>query len=263
MGGAQNVRSGIMPPPKKASPSPEEKLTLENWIKRDAFGIDPNDPDPGRVTVRRLNRIEYRNTIHDLMDIDFRTDEEFPPDDTGYGFDNIGDVLSVSPLLLEKYLQAAETIVARAVPMIARVLPSVEIAGKQFKGTEGSTNGELMTFYKTANVSHTQKAAHAGDYRLVVDFSVKGAFDFDPARCEVIFKSDDQELLRREYKWEDGKKFHYEFPVKWEAGEHQLAFELKPLVPHRAKENLGRFKNYFGQGGGPRRSGALATGEKL
>src|SRR5438045_2731434 len=123
------------------------------------------------------------------MNIDFRTDKEFPPDDTGYGFDNIGDVLSVSPLLLEKYLQAAETIVARAVPTIPRVLPSVEITGKQFKGSGGATtNGELMSFYKAGVVSHTHKAPHMGDYRLLVDFSVKGAFDFDPARCEVIFK---------------------------------------------------------------------------
>ena len=81
----------------------------------------PPIPTPGRVTLRRLNRVEYRNTIRDLMGIDFRADEEFPADDSGYGFDNIGDALSVSPLLLEKYMQAAEAIVAKAVPTVARV----------------------------------------------------------------------------------------------------------------------------------------------
>jgi hypothetical protein len=53
------------------------------------------------VTLRRLNRIEYRNTIKDLTGIRLQHLEEFPPDDTGYGFDTVGDVLTVSPLLLE------------------------------------------------------------------------------------------------------------------------------------------------------------------
>ena len=110
----KNVRAGLMPPADKPRPSAEEIATLESWIKRGAFGLDPADPDPGRVTLRRLNRVEYRNTIRDLMGTDFRADEEFPADDSGYGFDNIGDVLTVSPLLLEKYMQAAEAIVAKA-----------------------------------------------------------------------------------------------------------------------------------------------------
>jgi len=57
--------------------------------------------------VRRLNRVEYHNTIRDLMGIDFNSEAEFPADDSGYGFDNIGEALSISPLHLEKYLQAA------------------------------------------------------------------------------------------------------------------------------------------------------------
>jgi len=62
LGVLRNVRSGIMPPVDKPQPSDEERGLLEDWIKYGAFGIDPNDPDPGRVTVRRLNRVEYRNT---------------------------------------------------------------------------------------------------------------------------------------------------------------------------------------------------------
>jgi len=118
----KNVRSGIMPPADKPQPSGEERLRLENWIKLGAFGIDPADPDPGRVTVRRLNRVEYRNTIRDLIGVEYDTTSEFPPDDTGYGFDNIGDVLTFSPLLLEKYLTAANAIVSKAVPTVPRVV---------------------------------------------------------------------------------------------------------------------------------------------
>ena len=63
----KNVRAGLMPPADRPRPSAEELATLETWIKRGAFGLDPADPDPGRVTLRRLNRVEYRNTIRDLM----------------------------------------------------------------------------------------------------------------------------------------------------------------------------------------------------
>jgi len=80
-----NTRAGLMPPLKKPRPSPEQQQSLEKWIKYEAFGIDPNDPDPGRVTVRRLNRVEYKNTIRDLMGVEYDTEGEFPPDDTGYG----------------------------------------------------------------------------------------------------------------------------------------------------------------------------------
>src|SRR5690606_7851020 len=72
-------------------------------------------PDPGRVTVRRLNRTEYNNTIRDLVGVDFKPAADFPSDDVGYGFDNIGDVLTVPPLLIEKYLDAAEQVAGKAI----------------------------------------------------------------------------------------------------------------------------------------------------
>ena len=57
--------------------------------------------------MRRLNRTEYNNTIRDLVGVDFKPADDFPSDDVGYGFDNIGDVLTISPLLMERYLAAA------------------------------------------------------------------------------------------------------------------------------------------------------------
>ena len=101
------------------------------------FGIDPTDPDPGRVTVRRLNRVEYRNTIRDLIGVDYDTTAEFPPDDTGHGFDNIGDVLTLSPLLLEKYLRAADAIIARAVPTVPKVVAERVVPGASFRRAGG------------------------------------------------------------------------------------------------------------------------------
>ncbi len=91
----KNVRANIMPPVDKPQPSPEEVRQLTEWIKYSAFGIDPQNPDPGRITLRRLNRVEYGRTIRTLLGVDFPSEVEFPPDDTGHGFDNIGDVHSL------------------------------------------------------------------------------------------------------------------------------------------------------------------------
>ena len=178
----KNVRAGIMPPAGEERPSAEEQNELANWIKHKAFAIDPANPDPGRVTVRRLNREEYRNTIRDLMGIDFKAFEEFPPDDTGYGFDNIGDVLSVSPLLLEKYLQAAEAIVNEAVPTASKVVREQKLAARDFRDANGQSFDQ-MTFYKEASVNAKFDASHAGDYGLDVVLAVRGAFDTDPGRA--------------------------------------------------------------------------------
>jgi mono/diheme cytochrome c family protein len=230
----KNVRAGLMPPAKKPRPSPEEVRVLASWIKRGVLGIDLKNPDPGRVTIRRLNRVEYRNTIRDLMGIDFRADEEFPPDDTGYGFDNIGDVLTVSPLLLEKYIKAAETIVGLAVPTVSKVVKTRTFAGTEFRGS--GAGGEKMTFYKEAKVSRAFKAEQEGTYHLVVSLNVRGDFDFDPGRCKLVFKAGDRELLSEEFGWQDGKTHRYEFTEKWQAGEQPLTFELQPLVPIEKKK---------------------------
>ena len=142
-----------MPPAGK--PRPSERGDSACWPTGSSAtfsAIDPKDPDPGRGTIRRLNRAEYRNTIRDLMGYDFKAEEEFPPDDSGYGFDNIADVLSVSPLLLEKYIQAAESIVAAAVPTISRLIPERTYRGIEFRAVEGGGNGDRMSIYKKAKV---------------------------------------------------------------------------------------------------------------
>jgi mono/diheme cytochrome c family protein len=112
---AHYVRNHEMPPGNKPQPTNPERDLILSWIEADVFECDCEHPDPGRVTIRRLNRVEYNNTLRDLLGIDFKPAEDFPADDVGYGFDNIGDVLSLPPLLLEKYLRAAEQAVAKAI----------------------------------------------------------------------------------------------------------------------------------------------------
>ncbi len=112
---AAMVRLGEMPPEEEPQPNQEAKEQLVGWIERELAPSDgTNQPDPGRVTIRRLNRTEYNNTIRDLLGVDVEPADDFPADDIGHGFDNMGDVLSLSPILMEKYLDAAEHIVTRA-----------------------------------------------------------------------------------------------------------------------------------------------------
>ena len=110
-----NLSSREMPPPNKPQPTQQERDLVARWIEASVLGCDCTKPDPGRVTLRRLNRNEYNNTIRDLVGVDFKPAADFPADDSGYGFDNIGDVLSLSPMLLEKYLAAAEKILDVAI----------------------------------------------------------------------------------------------------------------------------------------------------
>ena len=232
----KNVRAGIMPPHKKARPSAQEKQRLADWIEHGAFGIDPEDPDPGRVTVRRLNRVEYRNTIRDLMGVDFNTTEEFPPDDTGYGFDTIGDVLSISPLLLEKYMQAAEKIVASAVPVTPRSIEQTTLLPGDFASSSGSAV-QHMSFYKDAMARAAFTAHNPGSYRLTLNLAVRGEFAFDPGRCRLVLKVDDREQWKQEFKWDNGRKFSFQIPQQWESGVRELVLELHPLTKPNERRN--------------------------
>lgn len=236
----KNVRGGLMPPPKKPQPSDAEKSALADWIKYGAFGLDPAHPDPGRVTLRRLNRVEYRNTVRDLMGVDFRADEEFPPDDTGHGFDNLGDVLTVSPMLLEKYLGAAQAVVSQAVPVVPKVVPERVIPGGRFhpvdapaasfKGKDASLN---LSYYSPASVAYTANIDHPGVYHLVVELQIKGYYaekGFDYNRCEVAFGADGKELFRKQYGWSGSESLRFEFDQTWQPGDHHFGFALAPLT---------------------------------
>ena len=224
----KNLRAGIMPPQKKDRPNENEKVQLANWIKYEAFGIDAKDPDPGRVTIRRLNRVEYRNTIRDLMGVDFNTTEEFPPDDTGYGFDTIGDVLSISPMLLEKYMQAAEKIVGEAVPTVARTMPEKQMPGSRFRSNDLTASGTKLSFIQPISISATTKIQHEGDYHLVLNMAVRSEFDFDASTCDLVLKVDGTEQWRHALKWGAGRKIQFELDQHWAAGERELAFEVQP-----------------------------------
>ena len=229
----KNVRAGLMPPPEEEPPSSAELQKLERWIKFGAFGIDPGNPDPGRVTVRRLNRTEYRNSIRDLLGVDFDVSVALPPDDVGYGFDNIGDVLSISPMRMEKFIEAAIAAVEKGVPMDTVAIQSQMAMPPEFLTADGSQTGNHLSFYQARKVSRTYHARVGGDYRVHIAGKVDGEARPDPQRVRVHILSDDKEFFSQDYKWSDAEYYDDERVVHWEPGDHQLSFVTEPLLDLR------------------------------
>ena len=163
----ENLHRRNMPPGRKPQPEDEERERVMAWIEREVFLFDPSKPDPGRVTIRRLNRTEYDNTIHDLTGVDFNPAKDFPADDTGYGFDNIGDVLTLSPVLLEKYLTAANEIVSKALGPSVASAKSHKIPASRLNG-DGSNDGDFVNLFTSGSTGTKASFPRTGLYRLRV-----------------------------------------------------------------------------------------------
>jgi hypothetical protein len=127
----RNLQAETMPPADEPQPDPETRRALLDFVLGDVLAVDPSRPDPGRVVLRRLNRIEYANTVRDLTGFTGNVTDDLPPDDTGYGFDTIGDVLSLSPLLLEKYLEIASRVADQMVAEAGKEASAARDAGRR------------------------------------------------------------------------------------------------------------------------------------
>jgi len=128
-----------------------------------------------------VESVEYKNTIHDLLGVDYDAEGEFPPDDSGYGFDNISDVLTISPMLLEKYLDAAKAIVSEAVPTRGAAPAEKTVSGRSFHG-EGDKAIRVrprrvpLSYYQRAAVSNIFKIDQPGHYQINLDLTANETF---------------------------------------------------------------------------------------
>ena len=103
----RKLRTGAMPPAGRPRPDARAAAEVVSYLETTIDAAAVRRPMVGRPVAHRLNRTEYANAIRDLLDLEVDASELLPPDDAGYGFDNIGDVLTVSPMLLERYMSAA------------------------------------------------------------------------------------------------------------------------------------------------------------
>ena len=178
------LKSQEMPPEDVLRPDAEINALVKYLETEFARADALMKPDPGRVTARRLNRAEYTNTIRDLLAIEFRADKNFPTDDSGEGFDNIGDVLTVSPVLMEKYLSAAGRIAERAI--VAGPLPKpIEV--------EYSLRFKNLRRLDPSNVEATHRFDFDADYELKIGLPGQRAKDAAPVTLGL---------------WVDGKLAH-------------------------------------------------------
>ena len=217
----QFLELGAMPPPdSKSQPDSRERQTVVSYLEKVLFAIDCKIiRDPGRVTIRRLNRAEYNNTVRDLLGVDFRPAENFPSDDVGEGFDNIGDVLSVSPLLIEKYLDAAESVTDKAIVQIDPFRSrKTTLKGGQFNQNQGAKQrGDgSHALYSVGHVGATFQFPANGHYVLRTRISADQAGP-DPARIQLDL--DDKRLTTFDIKGKDRNDVRfYDHRLKVAAG---------------------------------------------
>ena len=181
------IRHGEMPPSTEPRPEPAQVQSVTHWLNAEFLREDQLAPPyVGHVAPRRLNRTEYNNTVRDLLGVDFQPADDFPPDDAGYGFDNNGDVLSLSPMLMEKYLKAAEKIARTAVFGVEKLTPSSYTHQPWY--IDFDSTKDVQTVYDETGLSlpyalHvTQRFPVEGDYDLTAimrGFTPVGA---DPTR---------------------------------------------------------------------------------
>ena len=154
----ERLRGREMPPEDEPQPDDKQRQAVATWIERELARIDrETPPDPGRVTARRLNRAEYNNTIRDLLGVDTRPADDFPQDDSGYGFDNIGDVLSLSPALMEKYISAADRVARHALfgpPSVQPTLVRLRSDGRRVRETRNVPPAYDVTGLTLPNAFH-------------------------------------------------------------------------------------------------------------
>ena len=162
------TRSGKMPPPGSPAPDPAAVQAVTDWIGSRLAQLEARrEPRPGRVTARRLNRAEYNNTVRDLLGVDLRPADSFPVDDSGYGFDNIADVLSVSPLLMEKYVAAAGRLARAAIWERPRLAEPTRFKIQASRDAENpAAIGRVAPFTKDGSIRLERDFPAAGLYRF-------------------------------------------------------------------------------------------------
>ncbi len=161
------LERGEMPPADRVRPPQSEVDAVIAWIDA-RVARDARADEPVRPVLRRLNRAEYSNTIRDLLGVDFDAAAEFPSDDVGYGFDNIGAVLSIPDMLLEKYVLAAERIARDAVVIEdAANAPVQRVEGAKLSTSKQSNaRGKRRVLFTNGDTGFDARFPRDGEYVL-------------------------------------------------------------------------------------------------
>lgn len=183
---ARKLRGRTMPP--AGMPRPDEAGYV-NLIAQIENSLDKNaqaHPNPGKPTLHRLNRAEYANVIRDLLGLEINSRDLLPADDIGYGFDNIGDVLNVSPYLLERYLAVAAKVSRLAIGDTSQPPAFQTYDVSRYLVQEDRMNGDLP-YGSRGGVAVRHHFPVDGEYTIKVKLQT-GRFD------EIIGMSKERKL---------------------------------------------------------------------
>ncbi len=218
----KRLEIGDMPPDDAEPLDPKDREALIAWMDSLLHDVDcGKEPNPGAVTIRRLTKYEYRNTLRDILGVDYAKAEEFPGDDVGYGFDNIGDVLNLPPLLMEKYINAAEEISSTAIklpepgPSISNNYPL-----ERFKLERGGrvTATEIL-MYSNTSIEFEENAPWSGVFHLELVASGTKVRNIGP---EIAVAVDDKVIARKIVNAPEGKDETFDIPLRMKAGKHTI-----------------------------------------
>jgi len=221
------MNAGAMPPADhEPLPPPDQQKRVLDMIYDEIFNFDCElVQHAGRPAVQRLNRAEYNNTIRDLFGITLTPADDFPQDDVGEGFDNIGDVLSVPPLLMEKYLDAAEAVAREVIDTrdltdgLQLDFPAEKLRMGRDQGRPGIDNRGFATLSTTGRLAAEIELPADGEYRIVVEANATQAGD-ELARMALLM--DGESLLEAEIPGHQ-QATTVEHTVELQAGKHRVA----------------------------------------
>ena len=233
----RRLASGEMPPTGMPRPSDSARFELVSWLEARLDEHASDNPNPGSPAIHRLNRAEYSNAIRDLLGIDLDHSEDLPADDSGYGFDNIGDVLTVSPLHIEKYISAARRASRLAVgtltpkPIVERYAPQ---AGTQNEAIDGLPQNER------GGILFKHVFPFYADYTITIRVRGRRMPHMPSPQLDVRVDGERIKLIDSAFsnlEAQQGTRL-YEIPLTIEAGEHEIAagFLNEYLIPETSSE---------------------------
>ena len=156
-----------MPPPGRPRPDDSVYDAVATSFETALDLAATANPNPGRPPIHRLNRVEYRNAIRDLLALEIDERALLPPDESGYGFDNIADVLSLSPVLLDRYMVAAEKI-SRLVLGNPSIRPAVETYTVPYTMWQDDRMSEDLPFGSRGGLAVKHHFPLDGEYEITL-----------------------------------------------------------------------------------------------
>ncbi len=254
------VQIGTMPPEDGDALDDATRKKIVALMDRLANAVDcVQNPNAGKVALRRLNRNEYRNTIRDLTGVDYRPASNFPGDDVGYGFDNVGDVMSMPPILLEKYLDAAEHITGKAIytpppPEIFEIEPAIY----KLKGADrfGNGGGQLV-MHINGTVALETNLPFGGEFTLTMRVSASQIGD-EPAKMTI-----QTDRFKKTVDVPNTNPEEKKFKIRLGKGKRKIEFSFINdfYVPKKGDRNLNI--HYINLSGSQRRSAIAFSDSRL